>query len=225
MNNDKMGATITALLALTAIDIATGIDDGQERDAVIGNLFDDDVSGEEIIGLDTIVGEMGAIGEELDSILDSVVSGTMAGSTGVSKIRQLAANMKELRQVDPNAVAITKQSPNRRRYWHAPFPATAFLAAATTTLQMQPQELFRTERLFIPSALAQDYNVTQLFVGQKNQLLVAGEINGQVFSEVAVRSFLNLDTANVGNTINLTLRNDGVGTSTPRPDLLGTAAV
>lgn len=189
------------------------------------SLFDDDVSGEEIVGIDTIIGEMGAIGEDLDSILDSVVSGTVDGATGVSKMRRLAGQMKQLREVDPNAIAVMKQTPNRRRYWHAPFPATAFLAAATTTLQMQPQELFRTERLFMPSALAQDYNITQLFVGQKNQLLVAGEINGQVFSEVAVRSFLNLDTANVGNTINLTLRNDGLVTSTPRPDLLGTAAV
>jgi hypothetical protein len=90
---------------------------------------------------------------------------------------------------------------------------------------MQPQELFRTERAFIGSHLAQDYNITQLQVGQKNQLLVAGEINGTVFSEVAVRSFLNLDTANVGNTISLALRNDGALSTTPRPDLLGTAAV
>jgi len=211
---------ISVLLALTALDVSDGI----ERDNVVSGLFDDDVSGSEIIGLDEIVGEMGAIGEELDEILDSVVSGNDGGSA-VGKLRNLSQKMQVLRQVDPNAVAVTNRSPNRRRYWHAPFPATAFLAAATTTLQMQPQELFRTERLFIPSNLCQDYNVTQLFVGQKNQLLVAGEINGTVFSEVAVRSFLNLDTANVGNTINLTVRNDGLITSTPRPDLLGTAAV
>lgn len=188
-------------------------------------LFDDDVSGEEIVGAEEIIGDMGAIGEELDEILDSVVSGTTSGSNGVSKIRRLASNMKQLRNVDPNAIAVMKTSPNRRRYWHAPFPATAYAAAATTTLQMQPQELFRAERLFVPSSLANDFNVTALQVGQKNQLLVAGEINCSVFSEVAVRSLLNLDTANVGNTVALTLRNDGLVTATPRPDLLGTAAV
>ncbi len=187
-------------------------------------LFDDDVSGEEIIGLSEIVGEsFGAVGESLDEVLDDVVSGN--GGAAASKLAKLSNKMKAMRNVDPSAVAVMQQSPNRRRYWHAPFPATAFAAAATTALQMQPQELFRTERLFLPSNIAADYNITQMFVGQKNQLLVAGEVNGSVFSEVAVRSFLNLDTANVGNTINLTMRNDGLIQTTPRPDLLGTAAV
>lgn len=189
-------------------------------------LFDDDVSGHEIVGAEEIIGEMGAIGAELDEILDSVVSGNGGnGTQAVSRMRQLAGKMQTLRQVDPSAVAVVNSSPNRRRYWHAPFPATAFAAAAAATLQMQPQELYRTERMFIPSSLANDFIVTTLQVGQKNQLLVAGEINGSVFSEVAVRSFLNLDTANVGNTISLTLRNDGLVAATPRPDLLGTAAV
>lgn len=186
-------------------------------------LFDDDISGDTIIGLNEIVGDMGAIGQSLDDILNDVVSGNgMAAST---KLQRLSGKMAQLRQVDPDAVAVMSQSPNRRRYWHAPFPATAFATTVTAQLQMQPQELFRPERMFISSAIANDYNITQLFVGQKNQLLVAGEINGSVFSEVAVRSFLNLDTANVGNTINMTLRNDGLITTTPRPDLLGTAAV
>lgn len=187
-------------------------------------LFDDDVSGEEIIGLSEIVGQdFGSIGEALDDVLDDVVSGN--GNGAANKLARLSSKMKGLRNIDPSAVAVVNNSPNRRRYWHAPFPATAFAAAATTALQMQPQELFRTERLFMPSQLAADFNITQMFVGQKNQLLVAGEINGSVFSEVAVRSFLNLDTANVGNTINLTMRNDGLIAATPRPDLLGTAAV
>jgi negative regulator of sigma E activity len=133
--------------------------------------------------------------------------------------------MAQLRNIDPNAIAIQQREPNRRRYWHAPFPATVIAAGAVATLQMGPQELYRTERAFLNSALAGDFNVTQLFVGQKNQLLVAGEINGSVFSEVAIRSFLNLDTANIGNTISLSLRNDGLVDVAPRPDLLGTAAV
>jgi hypothetical protein len=185
---------------------------------------DDDVSGLELVGGETIVGaDMGAIGQALDDVLDDVVSGN--GAAAANKLQNLSRKMGQLRNIDPNAVMVQQTSPNKRRYWHAPFPATAVAAAATTTLQMQPQELFRTERAFIGSHLAQDYNITQLQVGQKNQLLVAGEINGAVFSEVAVRSFLNLDTANVGNTISLALRNDGALSTTPRPDLLGTAAV
>lgn len=184
---------------------------------------DDDVSGQEIIGLDEIIGEMGAIGESLDDVLEAIEG--EEPHKAVNKVKKLAKKMSQLRDIDPNAIAVQNRQPSRRRYWHAPFPATAFAAAATTALQMQPQELFRTERMFIPSQVAQDYNVTQLFVGQKNQLLVAGEINGSVFSEVAIRSFLNLDTANVGNTVTLTLRNDGLTQTTPRPDLLGTAAV
>lgn len=190
----------------------------------MNGLFDDDVSGEEIIGLETIIGEsMGAIGQDLDDVLEAVVSGN--GPAAVNKLQQASARMARLRNIDPNAVMVQSTSPNKRRYWHAPFPATAIAAAAAATLQMQPQELFRTERAFIGSHLAQDYNMTQLQVGQKNQLLVAGEVNGTVFSEVAVRSFLNLDTANVGNTVSMTLRNDGALQTTPRPDLLGTAAV
>ncbi len=184
---------------------------------------DDDVSGEEIIGIEEIIGSMGAIGEELDDVLEAIEGDEP--SAAATKVKRLSRRMSTLRQIDPNAIAIQNRSPNRRRYWHAPFPATVIAAAATTTLQMAPQELFRTERLFLGSNIANDFNVTQLFVGQKNQLLVAGEINGSVFSEVAIRSFLNLDTANIGNTVSLQLRNDGLTNVAPRPDLLGTAAV
>lgn len=189
----------------------------------MGLYDDDDVSGQEIIGLDEIIGDMGAIGEQLDDIIDAI-SGDVE-PRAVSKLARLAGKMKKLRNIDPEAIAVQQREPSRRRYWHAPFPATVVNAGVTTTVQQQPQELFRTERMFIPSAVAADFNVTQLFVGQRNQLLVSGEINGQVFSEVAIRSFLNLDTANVGNTVSLTVRNDGLTNVAPRPDLLGTAAV
>jgi K+-transporting ATPase A subunit len=189
----------------------------------MGMFDDDDVSGQEIIGLDEIIGEMGAIGEDLDSVLEAIEGDEP--EKAASKLNRLAKKMKKLRDIDPDAIAVQNRQPNRRRYWHAPFPATVINTTVTGTLQMQPQELFRTERMFIPSQVAQDFNVTQLFVGQKNQLLVAGEINGSVFSEVAIRSFLNLDTANVGNTVSLSLRNDGLTNVAPRPDLLGTAAV
>jgi len=190
----------------------------------MGMYDDEDVSGEEIIGIDEIIGAMGAIGEELDDVLEAI-EGDVPARAG-TKLARLANKMKSLRNIDPNAVAVQKREPNRRRYWHAPFPATVYVAgAAASDLQMQPQELFRMERMFVPSYLAQDFNITKLFVGQKNQLLVSGEINGTVFSEVAVRSFLNLDTANIGNTVTLGLRNDGTVDQAPRPDLLGTAAV
>jgi hypothetical protein len=185
---------------------------------------DDDVGGEEIIGLDEIIGDMGAIGAELDDVLEAI-EGEAVSPRVKSKVQRLSNRMATLRNIDPNAIAVQSRQPSRRRYWHAPFPATVINAGVTTTLQMAPQELFRTERAFLPSNLANDFNVTQLFVGQKNQLLVAGEINGSVFSEVAIRSFLNLDTANIGNTVSLQLRNDGLVNVAPRPDLLGTAAV
>lgn len=190
----------------------------------MGMYDDDDVSGQEIIGLDEIIGEMGAIGESLDDVIDAI-SGEDSAHPAVRKLNRLASKMKKLRDIDPDAIALQNRQPNRRRYWHAPFPATVVNSTTTATLQMQPQELFRTERMFVPSQVAPDFNITQLFVGQKNQLLVAGEINGSVFSEVAIRSFLNLDTANVGNTVSLSLRNDGLTNVAPRPDLLGTAAV
>lgn len=198
------------------------------------SLFDDDVGGygaiggwngaqASIVGGTEIIGGPGVVGAQLDNAIRSIVGGDLQGA--VNQLANVSQQMKEVRAIDPNAVMVQNREPSSRRYWHAPFPATAFATTVAANLQMQPQELFRTERMFIPSNLANDYNITQLFVGQKNQLLVAGEINGSVFSEVAVRSFLNLDTANIGNTINVTLRNDGLTTTTPRPDLLGTAAV
>lgn len=189
----------------------------------MGMYDDDDVGGQEIVGIDEIIGDMGAIGADLDDVLESIEGDEP--NRAVSKLRRLSAKMARLRNIDPNAIAVQQREPSRRRYWHAPFPATVINTTVTTTLQMAPQELFRTERMFLPSNVANDFNVTQLFVGQKNQLLVAGEINGSVFSEVAIRSFLNLDTANIGNTVSLSLRNDGLTNVVPRPDLLGTAAV
>ena len=189
----------------------------------MGMYDDDDVGGDELIGADEIVGAVTAIGGELDDILDSV-SGDVPPKAA-NKLARVAKKMREMRAIDPNAVRIEQRSPSRRRDWHAPFPATVINAGATSLLQMLPQEIFRTERLFIPSNIAQDMNITVMQVGQKNELLVSGEINGTVFSEVAIRSFLTLDTANIGNTITLGVRNDGLAAVAPRPDFLGTVAV
>ena len=194
-------------------------------------IEDDDMSDEyEIVGVDDdLMGHIGAdlIGDELeeedflvgddgdeDFLERLAISG--AGDTeivGAETVRQ-AKRKKRARQkamlrrlIRRNAGAVVNRGLDRRRRYPLGFVPTAIAAATSTQIPSAPQNLYRPERLVIPSDIAFDAGVRDIKVGNTSQLVQSVEVPAAVFSEVAINTGVTFDTAEVGNQVSVDIRN------------------
>lgn len=161
------------------------------------------VGAEELIGADEIVGNE-------DDLVQEIVAGYPIVGAG-----------KPL----PSRMQVVQRQPDRRRILMCPFGPTVLTAGSSSNIQAQPQDLFRPDRLVVPSDLAFFFAFTEFKVGQKSALTVAGEIPCAAFTEPAWGIKILADTAQVGNIITITVKNIDTVTRTFRSVLIGNAAV
>lgn len=88
-----------------------------------------------------------------------------------------------------------------------PFPATTVASLASTDIELRPQRLFRVERMTVGSSIARYFVITNISVGQDPQFVATGEVPAEVFSEVGVGVRLKGATANLGNTVVVSIKN------------------
>lgn len=173
---------------------------------------EEDMGRYDLIGLgDDDDDEFGGIGADIlfggddDDVLDALVSG--AGNTeiiGAAKSKK-AAILKALAK--RNAGAVTQRALDRRRRYPLGFAVTSIAASSTANIAALPQNLFRPERLVIPSDIAFDLGVRDAKVGNSSQFAQNAEVPAALFSEVAIDTGVGFDTAEVGNQISLDIRN------------------
>lgn len=164
-------------------------------------------------------GNVGASGA--DAMFESLVAGEeLVGEdeiVGLEEIVGAAAAHKLVRKVQPN----------RKRRLMSGVTPTSVAAAATADISTQPQDLFRIERVIVPSDIAFSFIFTDIKVGQRSQFVAAASIPCGAFTETSVDSYVSFDTANVGNLVVLSVQNvsSPAATLTFRAMLLGTAAI
>jgi hypothetical protein len=182
------------------------------------NLMSFDIVGDDddygAIGLDPqFVG-----GDDL-SYLNSLVSGeldALISGDGTSEIigaasgkraqdAKKAAALKQLAM--RSAGAVIKRGLDRRRRYPLGVVPTTITSGDTETIPTTPQNLFRPERLVIPSDIAFDVGVTDVKVGNQSQFVETSEVPGSLFSEVAINTGVTFDTAEIGNQISVQIRN------------------
>jgi hypothetical protein len=114
---------------------------------------------------------------------------------------------------------------SKMRVQPAGFPATVVGAGATVDIPIRPQRLFQVHAISIGSTQNGFWTINQISVGQDNQLLVAGPIQCEYFSEVADgrRHILQLDEGNVGNELILNVTNLTAGQLTFRAAITAVA--
>jgi len=168
------------------------------------------------------VGDNLAIGDDIEQLLHA--AGAEAAAAGPSKIQRLAQKLRLAREIDPRAVTVMDRPATRRREYPLGFESAAEVALNGTALvRATPQISFRGERLVVPSDISLFFSIDDIIVGKNSQLVSDGPIPASTFSEVAVGVRLNLDTANIGNTITMRVRN--VGSADPiffRASIIGT---
>lgn len=167
---------------------------GAEIESLIAGLDDDDEGG---IGSD-------------ESLLDALsVSGTgtseIIGAERRGMRRGAQAAVKAIAQ--RNAGAVIDRGASKRRKMPIGFTPTTIVANGSGVIPGNPQNLYRTERIIVPSDIAFDLGITDLKVGNQSQFAQSSEVPAVIFSEVAVSTGVEFDTAEVGNQISIAVRN------------------
>ena len=186
------------------------------------------------IGWDQLIG---AVGD--DDFLDALVEGGgadfLVGGDGSSEIigaaggnakrAQAAKKAAALKQLAMrNAGAVVNRGLDRRRRYPLGFVPTAVAAATTVQIPSAPQNLYRPERLVIPSDIAFDAGVADIKVGNQSQLVQSVEVPAALFSEVAINTGVTFDTAEVGNQVSVNIRNKSASAFEFTAGLVGTIA-
>jgi len=176
-------------------------------DFINGSIGGDDDDDDNLLSL---IGD----DDDGDGLLDSLlVSGT--GTTEIigalrnahRKGGKGAAKRLMNSLVSRNAGAVVDRGLHRRRRYPLGFLVTSVPGGAIASIPSAPQNLFRAERVVIPSDIAFDFGVQDIKVGNQSQLVQSVEVPAAVFSEVAIDTNIGFDTAEVGNQLSLSVRN------------------
>ncbi len=173
-------------------------DDPFGADEILGldEILGAELMGADLFGLDTFAGdEMGADPHSSSRAM------TRRGGGGMSRAQKIAL----ARAAGGAAVANKKGQGTYEQV--LPFPATTVLSLASTDIELRPQRLFRVERLTVGSSIARYFVITNVSVGQDPQFVATGEVPAEVFSEVGVGVRLKGATANLGNTVVVSIKN------------------
>lgn len=170
-----------------------------------------------------------------DDILGALMSGDMDGDVegdailaGLFRRKKARGNIRKLLRAKKaqEGKLLKELKPNKWRRQPLGFVALAIPAAGTTTVTATPQNVFKGQRLTVPAVFAVNFVINSLFVGVQNQFVGAGAIPAITFAENAVGEDMNMDTAQIGNTITMNVTNlDGAAAHDFRATLLGDAVL
>lgn len=194
--------------------------------------YDDDLGsiGAELIGLEDedLLEALSVSGDDYedDDIIsgagDSEIVGRDRRRRGGRRMSRKAAELRKL--IQRNAGAVVNRGLNRRRRYPLGFVPTAIAAGLQDSIPASPQNLFRPERLVLPSDIAFDLGVRDIKVGNQSQLAQSVEVPGALFSEVAINTGVTFDTAEVGNQISVDVINNSGASVTFSAGIVGTLA-
>lgn len=185
------------------------------------------------IGYEELIGAMGD-DDFLDALVQGSVGDLLISGDGSSEIIGAAAAAKRASSAKKNAAlkalamknagAVVSRGLDRRRRYPLGFVPTAVAAATSVQVPSAPQNLYRPERLVIPSDIAFDAGVADIKVGNQSQLVQSVEVPAALFSEVAINTGVTFDTAEVGNQVSVTIRNKSAAAFEFTAGLVGTIA-
>lgn len=190
---------------------APGLHRGKRKATMSFDIVGDDDMG--AIGYEDI------IGDDDEAFLDELISGDeledLISGDGSSEIIGAARRSRRsgrakaaLRKIAMrNSGAVVKRGLDRRRRYPLGFVPTSIAASTTSQIPSAPQNLYRPERLVIPSDIAFDIGIGDIKVGNQSQLVQSVEVPAALFSEVAINTGVTFDTAEVGNQVSVTARN------------------
>ena len=189
------------------------------------DLIGDDFGGvgADLIGEDALLHALSVAGYDDDVDLIEGLGNTEIVGRGASGAK--GAVKSALRKIAMrNAGAVVENALTRRRRYPLGFVPTVVAGGTSALIPSAPQNLFRPERLVIPSDIAFDLGIVDIKVGNQSQLVQSVEVPAALFSEVAIDTNVTFDTAEVGNQVSVQARNKIAAPIEFTAGLIGTIA-
>ena len=203
-----------------------------------GDLLDgDDSSGyeyTEIMG-DGIDGD-DALGDLLDGEFVGDSSGSQAWGEGKDDILGAVVRQKRQRNARKQAMArdlmarrvasgalLRSVPPRNAREYALGLGSTSVAGTSSANINVQPQVIFRPERLVVPSNLAVDFLITDIKVGKNSQLVSTGALPAVMFTEQAFGVRLKMDTAQISMFVTVSVTNQNPAARNFQGGLVGPA--
>jgi hypothetical protein len=201
--------------------------DDSNGDDILGELLDgDDSSGFEYAeimgGGDDALGELigdGSDGSDGDDILGAALR---ARGKKRNARKQAMANALMRRRVQDGAI-LRSVPPRNAREYALGLGSTSVTGNSSANINVQPQVIFRPERLVVPSNIAVDFLITDIKVGKNSQLVSTGALPAVMFTEQAFGVRLRMDTAQISMFVTVSVTNQNVQSRNFQGGLVGPA--
>jgi hypothetical protein len=192
-------------------------------DDILGELLDgDDSSGFEYAeimgGSDDSLGELIGDGSDGDDILGAALQVRRKRNAK----KQALANAIMRRRVQDGAV-LRSVPPRNAREYALGLGSTSVTGNSSANINVQPQVIFRPERLVVPSNIAVDFLITDIKVGKNSQLVSTGALPAVMFTEQAFGVRLKMDTAQISMFVTVSVTNQNAQARNFQGGLVGPA--
>ena len=184
--------------------------DGSDGDDALGDLLDGEFVGDG--------SGSQAWGESGDDILGAVIQ---------RKRKQNARKQAMARDLMARRVAsgalLRSVPPRNAREYALGLGSTSVAGTSSANINVQPQVIFRPERLVVPSNLAVDFLITDIKVGKNSQLVSTGALPAVMFTEQAFGVRLKMDTAQISMFVTVSVTNQNPAARNFQGGLVGPA--
>jgi len=178
-----------------------------DGDDELGDLLDgNDMLGfeyTEILG-DELDGEF--VGDELEG-QDDIIGAILRKKARRGNARKRAAAAALMRKRIAAGALLRGVPPRNSREYALGLGSTSVQGNSSANINVQPQVIFRPERLVVPSNLAVDFLITDIKVGKNSQLVSTGALPAVVFTETAFGVRLKMDTAQISMFVTISVTN------------------
>jgi hypothetical protein len=190
-------------------DALEGDDSGYEYTEILGDGSDgDDILGE-------LLGEVD--GDDSGAFIGAASAKTQRNAQKRAMARDLMA-----RRVRSGAL-LRSVPPRNAREYALGLGSTSVSGNSSANINVQPQVIFRPERLVVPSNLAMDFLITDIKVGKNSQLVSTGALPAVMFTENAFGVRLKMDTAQISMFVTVSVTNQNPAARNFQGGLVGPA--
>ena len=188
-------------------DLLDGEDSsGFDTTEILGDLLDGDDSEGEFVG---------------DDSGDDILGAILAKRKGNAKKQAMARDLLR-RRVQAGAL-LRSVSPRSSREYALGLGSTSVGGNSSANINVQPQVIFRPERLVVPSNIAVDFLITDIKVGKNSQLVSTGALPAVMFTENAFGVRLKMDTAQISMFVTISVTNQNPAARNFQGGLVGPA--
>ena len=187
-------------------DLLDGDDSlGFSTTEILGDLLDGDDESGEFVGDDSG-----------DDVLGAILA--------KKKSNKNAAMARDLLRRRVQAGSLLRSvSPRSSREYALGLGSTSVAGNSSANINVQPQVIFRPERLVVPSNIAVDFLITDIKVGKNSQLVSTGALPAVMFTENAFGVRLKMDTAQISMFVTISVTNQNPAARNFQGGLVGPA--